>query len=153
MAATYAASPVEWLGSRMTGRWLRAFSTGTALMSVVLRVAVSNVRMPRSQSATRRLPCDRMYSAAMSSSSMVALRPALQQHRVLALAGRVEQRVVLHVARADLQHVGVAADKRHHLGRHHFGDGRQPGHRAGLGQQLQPGLAHALETSRARCAA
>ena len=69
--------PVPWLGSTMTGRWVSCLSIGTALMSSVLRVYVSKVRMPRSHSMTRSLPCERMYSADISSSSMVDIMPRL----------------------------------------------------------------------------
>ena len=41
----------------MTGRWVSSFRTGTALISRVLRVAVSKVRMPRSQRMTSVVPC------------------------------------------------------------------------------------------------
>ena len=44
-------------------------------MSNVLRVAVSNVRIPRSQRITSVLPPARMYSADSSHSSMVAEMP------------------------------------------------------------------------------
>ena len=50
-----------------------------ALMSRVLRVIVSKVRMPRSHSATRWLPLATMYSAAISHSLMVAERPRLRR--------------------------------------------------------------------------
>ena len=53
-------SPVAWLGSTITGRWVWSFSHGTAERSSVKRVAVSNVRMPRSHSITRSLPSLRM---------------------------------------------------------------------------------------------
>jgi acyl-CoA dehydrogenase len=56
------------------GRWLSFFTTGIADTSNVLRVAVSNVRMPRSQRMTSGLPPARMYSAESSHSSMVAGR-------------------------------------------------------------------------------
>ena len=69
--------PPECDGSTMTGRWDSRCATGTALMSRVLRVAVSNVRMPRSHSTMLRLPRWAMYSAAISHSSMVALIPRL----------------------------------------------------------------------------
>ena len=59
----------------MTGRWLVACTTGTAEMSRVLRVAGSNVRMPRSHRTTSRLPRRAMYSAAISHSSSVADMP------------------------------------------------------------------------------
>ena len=53
-------SPEAWLGSTITGRCECSFSHGTALRSSVKRVAVSNVRMPRSHSITRSLPSLRM---------------------------------------------------------------------------------------------
>ena len=43
-------------------------STGTAEISRVLRVAVSKVRIPRSQRITRRLPSERIYSALIKNS-------------------------------------------------------------------------------------
>ena len=52
MGATYSQWPVPWLGSTITGRWVSFLRTGTALRSRVKRVAVSKVRMPRSQSTT-----------------------------------------------------------------------------------------------------
>ncbi len=56
----------------MTGRWVRWWRSGTAARSIVLRVYVSNVRMPRSHRMTFGLPLLTMYSAAISHSSMVA---------------------------------------------------------------------------------
>ena len=76
--------PPECDGSTMTGRWLSRCATGTALMSSVLRVAVSNVRIPRSHSTMSRLPRWAMYSAAISHSSMVALNPRLSSTGLLA---------------------------------------------------------------------
>ena len=64
--------PVAWVGSTMTGRWVSWWSSGTADRSSVLRVYVSNVRMPRSQRMTLGLPELTMYSAAISHSSTVA---------------------------------------------------------------------------------
>ena len=43
-------------------------------------------------------------------------QPALEQHRLAELAGDLEQRVVLHVARADLDHVGVLGDRARRAG-------------------------------------
>ncbi len=73
--ATSSRFPVPWLGSTITGRWVRIFSSGTALMSIVLRVYGSKVRIPRSHRMTRSFPWERMYSAAMSSSSIVDIIP------------------------------------------------------------------------------
>src|SRR2546422_5090839 len=54
--STYSQYPVPWLGSTTTGRCESRFTTGTALRSRVKRVAVSKVRMPRSQRITCGLP-------------------------------------------------------------------------------------------------
>ena len=62
----------------MTGRCVRSRSTGTADRSSVLRVALSNVRMPRSQRITWPFPCARMYSAAASHSSIVLDGPLVR---------------------------------------------------------------------------
>ena len=75
MADTSFQFPVLWLGSRITGKCVAAFNTGIALISVVFLVAVSKVRMPRSQRITLLLPWERIYSAAIKSSSTVALIP------------------------------------------------------------------------------
>src|SRR3989338_5898261 len=74
---TYSQLPVPWLGSTMTGRWDRFLITGTALRSSVKRVWSSNVRMPRSQRMTLKLPWLRRDSAARRNSVMVAERPRL----------------------------------------------------------------------------
>src|SRR5262245_44494061 len=52
-------------GSTTTGRCDSPCAIGTAEMSRVLRVAVSNVRIPRSHSTMSRLPRWAMYSAAI----------------------------------------------------------------------------------------
>ena len=49
-------SPDAWLGSTITGRCVCSFSHGTAERSSVKRVAVSNVRIPRSHRITASLP-------------------------------------------------------------------------------------------------
>src|SRR6267154_2458346 len=67
--------PVPWLGSAMMGRCESRLTSGIALMSIVLRVIFSKVRMPRSHKITLGLPCERMYSAASSHSSIVADMP------------------------------------------------------------------------------
>ena len=76
--------------------------------------------------------------------------PALEQHRLAELARDLEQRVVLHVARADLDHVGVLGDQLGVRGVEQLGDDGQPGLRARLGEDLQPGRAEALERERRR---
>jgi hypothetical protein len=79
-------------------------------MSRVKRVLVSNVRMPRSHRTTFGLPCDSTYSAACRNSADRGRQAALEEHRLAALAGLGEQREVLAVAGADLQHVGRRGD-------------------------------------------
>ena len=74
-AVTYSHLPVPCDGSRITGKCESCLITGIALMSVVLRVYFSKVRMPRSHKATRMLPCDKMYSADINNSSMVDIIP------------------------------------------------------------------------------
>ncbi len=69
--------PVPCDGSAITGRWLRRLARATAFRSMVLRVAVSKVRMPRSHRITFGLPWAMMYSAESSHSSKVADRPRL----------------------------------------------------------------------------
>ena len=77
----------------------------------------------------------------------------LQHHRLARLAHPLEQRVVLHVAGADLDGVGVALDQLHALHVHRLGHDRQARRLAGLGQDLQALLAEPLKGSRDWCAA
>ncbi len=78
-AAMPCRTPTPCDGSAKTGRCESLFSIGMALMSKVLRVIVSNVRIPRSQRTTWRLPRATMYSAAISISLRVALIPRLRR--------------------------------------------------------------------------
>src|SRR5216684_3896069 len=71
--------PVACEGSTTTGRCVRCFASTTAERSSVLRVAVSKVRMPRSQRTTWSLPPASRYSAASSHSSTVAEGPRLSR--------------------------------------------------------------------------
>ena len=66
----------DWDVTLMDGSVI-CFNTGMALMSVVLRVYFSKVRIPRSHKITCGLPDERMYSALISSSSMVDISPRL----------------------------------------------------------------------------
>jgi hypothetical protein len=60
----------------ITGRCVFSWSTGIAFRSMVFRVDVSNVRIPRSQRITSLFfPAERMYSADWSHSSIVAESP------------------------------------------------------------------------------
>ena len=71
--------------------------------------------------------------------------PRLSMHRLLHLAHGLKQTVVLHVARADLQNVGVLGHHGHRLDRHHLGDDGQPGLLTGFGQVFKPLEAESLE--------
>ena len=82
---------------------------------------------------------------------------ALEQDRQIRFADRFEQWVVLHVAGADLQHVGILRYQLDVLRRHYLRDDGQPGLGAGLGQELQTLLLQSLEAvwagARLECAA
>ncbi|MNS70374.1 hypothetical protein D3C72_1037170 [compost metagenome] len=70
---------------------------------------------------------------------------ALEHDRLARATRALEQGEVLHVARADLDDVGVALDELEALVVDRLGDDSQPEGLAGLGQDLEPFLAHALE--------
>ena len=72
-------------------------------------------------------------------------RAALQQHRHLRAAHRLQQPVVLHIASPHLQHIGIAGHQRHILGRDHLRHNRQPRLPPRLGKQFQPLLLHPLK--------
>ena len=133
--------PVAWLGSTMIGRWLCPWMLGTTDRSSVFRVESSNVRMPRSQRITCRLPSERTYSADISRSLTVALMPALEQDRHPGPAALLEQVEVLHVAGADLEDVGVALDQLDLARVHDLGDDRHAEPLAGGPEDLEPVLA------------
>jgi hypothetical protein len=76
--------------------------------------------------------------------------PALQQHGLLGPAAALEQREVLHVARADLDRVGVALHEVDPLGIDGLRDHGQPRLVAGGGEDPEALLAEALERVGAR---
>ena len=118
-----------------------------AVMSKVLRAyLVSKVRMPRSQSMTRLLPCAKNVFGGHQQVFDGGGHAPFEQHRLVGLADRVQQVIILHVARANLQHVGVNGHQGHLAGGHDFGDNRQAGRLAGFGQQFEAVLAHALKS-------
>ena len=80
-------------------------------------------------------------------------QPALEQRRAPGAADLGEQRVVLHVARADLDHVGDLEHRLEVAHVHQLGDDRQAGLGLRLGEQPQPLLARAPGRRRGRCAA
>ena len=89
-----------------------------------------------------------MYSAASRNSSSVALRPRFSSTGLALLADRVEQVEVLHVARADLQHVGVLRDQRDLLDAITSVTTARPVS-SRLGEQFKPLLRQSLERVRA----
>ena len=71
--------------------------------------------------------------------------PRLSITGLPALADRLQQPEVRHVAGADLQHVGVLGDDVDVAGVDDLGDDRQAGHLAHVGEDLEALLAQALE--------
>ena len=116
---------MAWLGSTTTGKWLSSLSSGTAEISRVLRVMVSKVRNPRSHRDHSGLPCETMYSAERRNSLIVAASPRFSRTG-LSAAESLEQREVLHIARADLKDVGSTRRPESPLGRHDFGTDLSP---------------------------
>ena len=74
---------------------------------------------------------------------------ALEHDRPTRLPDRRQERVVLHVARANLEDVRMLGDDFDLTRLHHFGDGRQTGFLAGFGQIPKAFDAEALEAVRA----
>ena len=85
-----------------------------------------------------------MYSALISRSSIVALMPRLSSTGFRVWPTSVSNDEVLHVARADLDHVGVFGHQLDAPRVHHLGHNRDTVAIAGLAQDLQPLFAHAL---------
>ena len=123
-------------GRRSPAGASRASAPGSPTMSSVLRVAVSKVRMPRSHSTTLWLPLRHDVLGRHQQLRDRRRQAALEQHRTLHAAQLGEQREVLHVARADLQHVGVLGDEVDVARVHHLGHDGQPRLGAHLGEQL-----------------
>ena len=94
-----------------------------------------------------------MYSADIRNSSSVADMPRFSSTGFLRASRALQQREVLHVARADLDGVGVALDEVDALGVDGLGDHGQAGLLARLGQDLQALLARGPGRSRGWCAA
>ena len=94
------------IGRRCT--WL---SSATADRSIRNRVVGSKLRMPRSHNTTPAAPCTRQYSAANSHSLTVARHAPFQKDRAPGGGDALQQRIVLHVARADLDEVSVLSDR------------------------------------------
>ena len=137
--------PVPCDGSTMIGRWVRRRSRGMALRSRVKREEVSKVRMPRSQSMTSGVAAGQDVLGAHEPLVDGVAHAALEQDGFLAGADLAEERVVLGVAGADLQDVGVIDDELDLAGIQDLGNDGQAGGFAGLGQELEARFAHALE--------
>ena len=129
----------------MIGRWLSPLTLGTIDRSSVFRVESSNVRTPRSQRITWRLPWARMYSADISRSLTVALIPRLSRTGSPGPADLLEQVEVLHVPGADLEDVGVPLDELDLARVHDLGDDRHAELLAGGLEDLEAVLAQPLE--------
>ena len=130
-------SPEAWLGSTITGRCVCSFSHGIA--AEVERVARRGLERADAALAQHHVRVALLEDVVGRHQQLVerGRQPALEQHRLAELAGDLEQRVVLHVARADLDHVGVLGDRVGVLGVEELGDDRQAGLRARLGEDLQ----------------
>ena len=137
IGSTQSLRPGAWLGSTKTGSEVRSRSAGTASRSSVNRYAVSCERMPRSQRMTRSLPSLRMYSAARQQLVERRREPAFQQHGAIGPAELGQQRVVLHVPGADLDHVGDRGDVVEVADVEQLGHDREPGALACLGEDRQ----------------
>src|ERR1022692_2975788 len=90
-----------------------------------------------------------MYSAAMRNSSSVADMPRFSSTGMRAFparfSGALQQREILHVARADLDAIGVALHGVERDFVHRFGDDAHAGFFANLRENLQSLHAHSLE--------
>ena len=140
--------PVPCDGSTTTGRWVISRSTGTAERSSVLRVARSNVRMPRSHRITLALPADRTYSAAISHSSIVAPKPRLSSTGVRPWPA-ARSSVKLCMLRLPIWMMSTSSSNDLHLaGVGHLRHDRQAGFLARLDHQLESVLAQTLERVR-----
>ena len=70
---------------------------------------------------------------------------ALQEGGLARVAHGLQELVVLHVAGADLEHVGILGDHRHMLRGHHLGDDRQAGLAPRGGEHLEARFLVSLE--------
>ena len=77
-------------------------------------------------------------------------QPALEQHRHIQFADRFEQLKVLHIARADLDHIDPGFQKKRDVGGvHQFGHNWLAGHSPGFLQQRKPFGTQPLKAVRA----
>ena len=137
--------PVPWLGSAMIGQVREPVHHGH-------RAQVEQVARRRIEAADAALAEDDLPVAfgqdVLRREQQLLDRggeAALEQDRLAAAAGVLEERVVLHVAGADLDDVGHLDDLIQPLGVHRLGDDEQAGLLARPGQQLEPGPSEALK--------
>src|SRR5215472_1844038 len=64
--------------------------------------------------------------------------PTLEEYRLASTSNFIKQIIILHIARADLQDIGVLADQIYISGRHDLSHDRETGISSSLRQQLQP---------------
>ena len=123
--STSSRRPAAWLGSTID-RQVRELLEHRDRRQVE-REAVGGLERADAALAQhhRSLPSLRMYSAAISSSSSVADSPRLSSTGTPGAADLGQQRVVLHVARADLDHVGDLEHRLEVARVHQLGDDRQ----------------------------
>ena len=122
-------------------------------MSSVKRVAVSNVLIPRSQSITCVFPSRTTYSAAISSSSIVADEPRFRSTGLFALPTSASSEK-FGMLRAPIWITSDRLDDRLDLARiHQLGHDRQPRLLARLGEDLRAPRGRAPGTCTATCAA
>ena len=116
--------PVAWLGSTMIGRWLSPLTFGHDRQ-------VEHVAGRVLEAADAALAED--HAAGCPGEDVLGrhqqvlhrrAHAALEQHRLLRLADFLEQVEVLHVAGADLEHVGVLLDELDLARVHDLGDDR-----------------------------
>ena len=142
--------PAAWLGSTMTGQ-VRELLEHRHRREVE-REAVGGLEGADAALAQQHVRVALLEDVLRRHQQLLERRAeaALEQHGQAGAADLGEQRVVLHVARAELDHVGDLDDRLDVARVHQLGDDRQPGLRLGLGEQAQALLAQALEGVRAR---
>jgi hypothetical protein len=99
--------------------------------------------MPRSQRITSSLPSTKDVLGGQQQVVQTRGRASLEQHRPAGPPELREQRVVVHVAGADLDDIGHPEDGVQLAYVGELGDHGEPGPRAGLAQQHQAGAAEA----------
>jgi len=129
IGATRLALPVPWLGSITTGKcvvWCKYGCQGQGEARVVFERADAAFTEHHALVAG-------LEDVFGGEQELVhgRRRSALEQHRQAAFADGFEERIVLHVASADLKDVRVLADEGNMLRGHHLGDDGEAGLVAG----------------------